>query len=97
VRYDLRATAVLQHRFPDGVVVGEPQFVPRRDSTAEGDGWILALTYDIVHDRSSLVVIDAADFAAAPVAVVKLPRRVPAGLHGTWIPGNEGEKPRHHR
>jgi carotenoid cleavage dioxygenase len=91
VRYDLRATAVTAHRFPEGVVVGEPQFVPRRESTAEGDGWILALTYDIAHDRSDLVVLDANDFAAPPRAVVHLPRRVPAGLHGTWLPGNDPE------
>jgi carotenoid cleavage dioxygenase len=87
VRADLRGSAIVAHRFPDGVLVGEPQFVPRRDSTAEGDGWVLALTYDIPHDRSELVVIDATDFAAPPRAVVKLPRRVPAGLHGTWLPG----------
>ena len=50
---------------------------PRRDSLTEGDGWILALTYDVVHDRSELVIIDAEDFAARPVATVQLPRRVP--------------------
>jgi carotenoid cleavage dioxygenase len=88
VRYDLHTTDVAQHRFPDGVVVGEPQFVARRDSLAEGDGWILALTYDMAHDRSALVVIDARDFDARPHAVVHLPRRVPAGLHGTWLPAH---------
>jgi carotenoid cleavage dioxygenase len=91
VRYDLRASAVAAHPFPDGVVVGEPQFVARRDSTEEGDGWILALTYDIAQDRSELVVLDAKDIAAPPCATVKLPRRVPAGLHGTWLPGNDPE------
>ena len=86
VRYDLRTNAVVHHRFTDGVIVGEPQFVPRPDSLTEGDGWILALTYDVGHDRSELAIIDAEDFAARPVASVQLPRRVPAGLHGTWIP-----------
>jgi carotenoid cleavage dioxygenase len=90
VRYDLKGEDVSQHRFPDGVLVGEPQFVPRRDSIVEGDGWILALTYDIPSDKSRLVVLDARDIAAAPRAVVHLPRRVPAGLHGTWLPARDG-------
>ena len=88
MRYDLRTNAVVHHRFKDNVIVGEPQFVPRPDSVTEGDGWILALTYDVVHDRSELVIIDAEDFAAQPVATVLLPRRVPAGLHGTWLPAH---------
>lgn len=86
LRYDLRTNAVVHHRFKDGVIVGEPQFVARPGSITEGDGWILALTYDVVHDRSELVIVDAEDFAARPVATVQLPRRVPAGLHGTWLP-----------
>jgi carotenoid cleavage dioxygenase len=89
LRYDVRTNAVVHHRFADGVIVGEPQFVPRPDSLTEGDGWILAFTYDVVHDRSELVVIDAEDFAARPVASVQLPRRVPAGLHGTWLPAHQ--------
>ncbi len=86
LRYDLRTNAVVHHRFNDGVIVGEPQFVPRPESITEGDGWILALTYDVAHDSSELVIIDAEDFAARPVASVQLPRRVPAGLHATWLP-----------
>jgi Retinal pigment epithelial membrane protein len=36
--------------------------------------------------ESTFVVLDAEDFAGEPAAVVKLPRRVPVGLHGTWCP-----------
>ena len=37
-------------------------------------------------DRASdFVLLDAAEVDAAPVAVVRLPQRVPQGLHGTWI------------
>jgi carotenoid cleavage dioxygenase-like enzyme len=86
VRFDLNAGTSLEHRFVEGITVGEPVFAPRPDGTAEDDGWILALTYDVTRDASELVVIDAADFAAPPVAIVPIPRRVPAGLHGTWLP-----------
>ncbi|MBP8537230.1 carotenoid oxygenase family protein [Streptomyces sp. MK37H] len=34
----------------------------------------------------TLIVLDARDITAAPVATVDLPHRVPAGIHGSWIP-----------
>jgi carotenoid cleavage dioxygenase len=86
LRFDLQTNAAVQHRMPEGVLVGEPQFVARPGSEVEGDGWVLAYTYDVVDDRSAMLVIDAEDFAARPVATVHLPQRVPAGLHGTWLP-----------
>jgi carotenoid cleavage dioxygenase-like enzyme len=34
--------------------------------------------------ESTFVILDAEDFASEPAAVVKLPRRVPLGLHGNF-------------
>jgi carotenoid cleavage dioxygenase len=42
--------------------------------------------YDSARDTSQLLVLDATDLAAGPVARVMLPRRVPHGFHGTWAP-----------
>jgi carotenoid cleavage dioxygenase len=85
-RYDVQSRSIVHHRFDPGVVVGEPLFVPRPDSITEGDGWVLTLSYDCRNDRSELVIIDAMEFANAPLARVRLPRRIPAGLHGAWVP-----------
>jgi carotenoid cleavage dioxygenase len=35
------------------------------------------------------VILDAARFAARPVARIRLPQRVPFGFHGAWI-GDRG-------
>ena len=41
---------------------------------------------ETARDRSTeVVVLDARDIAAAPLARVKLPRRVPFGFHGSWL------------
>jgi carotenoid cleavage dioxygenase len=65
---------------------GEVVLVPRgRD---EGDAWALTFAYDRTTDTSDLVILDAADLAAGPVGRVVLPRRVPYGFHGWWIPGD---------
>ena len=49
-------------------------------------GWYLTYVYDPVTDGSDLVIIDASDFEGDPVARIRLPRRVPHGFHGNWMP-----------
>jgi len=36
--------------------------------------------------RSDLLVIDATDIEAEPIATIKLPVHVPEGFHGNWMP-----------
>lgn len=83
VAYDLVAGVVAEHKLPDGVRAGEAAFVP--GGPGEGEGWLLSIVSS--EAGSQLLVLDAADVAGAPVATVTLPRRVPAGFHGSWIAG----------
>ena len=50
---------------------------------------MLTYVYDAGTDSSALEILDASDFAASPVATVKLPRRVPFGAHGGWVADTE--------
>ena len=45
--------------------------------------------YDAARNSSDLVILDAADFGGEPVARIRLPRRVPYGFHGNWIPAGD--------
>ncbi len=83
-RYDLAGGSVSSHRFAPGRVPGEAAFVPADDRPG-GPGWLMTYVYDAVTDRSDLVILDADDLPAPPVATVHLPRRVPAGFHGNWL------------
>ncbi|HLK26820.1 MAG TPA: carotenoid oxygenase family protein [Caulobacteraceae bacterium] len=74
------------HRFPAGDAPGEPMFVPRAPGAEEGDGWLVAVVYRAGEDRSDFVVFNALAIEAGPIAVAKLPRRVPFGFHGNWRP-----------
>ncbi len=69
-----------------GDTVQECQFVPRTPDSAEGDGWLLVPVARVSRNRSDLVVLDAQDLAAGPVATVKLPVRVRSTFHGCWVP-----------
>lgn len=90
VRYDFDRGTADEHRFGTTDLRGsadEAVFVPARGhSHDELAGWYLCYVYDPSRDGSDLVVIDASDFGGEPVARVRMPRRVPHGFHGNWIP-----------
>jgi carotenoid cleavage dioxygenase len=86
LKHDLVAGTTVEHHYGKGRVTLEPVFVPREGATAEDDGWIMSYVYDATTDRSDVVILDAQDFTAEPVATVHLPVRVPYGFHGNWIP-----------
>ena len=65
---------------------GEPVFVPRDGSTAEDDGYVMALRFDAETSTSDLAVFDAAAMTDDPIAIVHVPVRIPNGFHGNWIP-----------
>jgi carotenoid cleavage dioxygenase-like enzyme len=89
LRYDLTTGSAVEHRFgteQSPGVPGEAVFVPSSSGVAdESNGWYLGYVYDPARDGSDLVIVDASDFAGKPVAMIKLPQRVPNGFHGNWI------------
>jgi carotenoid cleavage dioxygenase len=84
-RYDLRDGTLSTHHFELGRTPGEAVFAPA-DDRAGGAGWLMTFVYDAATDRSDLVILDADDLGQAPAATVHLPRRVPFGFHGNWLP-----------
>jgi carotenoid cleavage dioxygenase len=82
---DLKTGARSMHTLGLGDVISEPVFAPRSADAEEGDGWVLATAYRGNEDRSDLIVFDAQDVAAGPIATAELPRRVPFGFHGNWV------------
>jgi carotenoid cleavage dioxygenase len=86
VKYDLASGKVEAHEFGAGCAPGEGVFAPASPRAGEDEGFVLAYVYDASRDGSELVVLDAGAFAGAPVARIRLPRRVPFGFHGAWVP-----------
>lgn len=64
----------------------------------EDHGWLLSLSFHGKTKKSELVILDARDIEAGPIAIVKLNHHLPhgrrrdhirkrvhiLGLHGTW-------------
>lgn len=70
-------------------VVGEPIHLPG----TEHDYWGTLAT-DPADGSSWFHILAAADPAAGPLASIRMPQRVPAGLHGAWVgAGNDALDP----
>ncbi|MFI6868112.1 carotenoid oxygenase family protein [Nocardia sp. NPDC050406] len=85
VKYDNDTGARALAATGAGRIPGEAVFVPAADGAGEDDGYLLTLVGDHATGRSELLILDAHDFTAPPIAAVELPRRVPGGIHGSWI------------
>jgi len=89
VKYDLHHGAHSRYMYGAGIFGSEAPFAPRVGGTADDDGYLLSIVTDARDWTSACLVFSAQDLAAGPIARVPLPRRVPAGFHATWMPGEE--------
>ncbi len=88
LRYDLDRGAVDgRYDYGPGVFGSEAAFAPRDGATEEDDGYLVTIATDANDWSSTCLVFDAKDIAAGPLARVKLPTRVPAGFHSTFVSG----------
>ncbi|RKF56078.1 Carotenoid 9,10-cleavage dioxygenase 1 [Erysiphe neolycopersici] len=81
-------------KLPPGHFAQEPRFIPRYDGKFEDDGWLLSYVFDesqLKQDgfarsdaKSELWVIDAVTMEKV-MCKIRLPQRVPYGLHGSWF------------
>ncbi|MDB9377095.1 carotenoid oxygenase family protein, partial [Nodularia sphaerocarpa] len=85
IKYDLSNNKSQIHEFGQGRYGGEAVFAPSIGGTTEDDGWLVTFVYDESGETSELVVVNAQDITAEPVARVLIPQRVPYGFHGTWV------------
>jgi carotenoid cleavage dioxygenase len=85
-RYDFETHALVTHDFGPDAMPGECVVVPRTEGAAEDDAWALLFVHQRDGSATKLVVLDARRFDAPPVAEIRLPGRVPFGLHGDWLP-----------
>jgi carotenoid cleavage dioxygenase-like enzyme len=85
-QHDLDHGTAVVHDFGPDAMPGECVVAPRPGSSAEHDAWAMLFVHRRDGSATDLVILDAARFAAPPVARIRLPRRVPFGLHGEWLP-----------
>ena len=84
VHFDWRSGRTSAYRTPRGVYLGgEPAFVPRPDSGRAGA--VICPAFDAERRSSSVLVFDALDVAAGPVARLPLDAPIHLGFHATFV------------
>jgi Lignostilbene-alpha,beta-dioxygenase and related enzymes len=88
-RIDWDTRTLTSHEL-EGAAAQEPLFVPRAPDSPEGDGFILTAVDRFAERRMDLLILDARDIAAPPLATVKLPFAQPMAFHGSWMAAAAG-------
>jgi len=86
MKHDVERQTTEVHDYGSGKMTSEPVFVRKPEAASEDEGWILSSVYDPESDLSDIVILDAQDFAGEPVAIIRLPVRIPFTFHGGWAP-----------
>lgn len=85
VKYDDDTGARTEWFAGEHAHVGESVFAPDPEGSAEDDGWLLNAVYHDDLDATDVVVLDARDVGAGPIASARMPRRIPFGFHANWF------------
>ncbi|KAL8054098.1 hypothetical protein ABFX02_05G115600 [Erythranthe guttata] len=86
---------VARHIYGSGCTGGELSFVPRESNNPlmeEDNGYLITYVHDMNNGESKFLVMDAKSPTLDIIAAVKLPRRVPTGFHGLFVPKTDLNK-----
>ncbi len=67
--------------------IGEAVFAPAAHSQKEDEGYLMLFAYNNKSKQSEFLILDASQLENEPLAKIQLPRRIPNGLHGSWMSG----------
>jgi carotenoid cleavage dioxygenase-like enzyme len=90
VKYDTERGTSEKYLWGAGRTANEAPFAPRAGAVDEDDGYVVTFVAD-ANERSTgeVIILDAKNIAAGPLARLKIPQRVPAGFHAMWVPGDQ--------
>jgi carotenoid cleavage dioxygenase-like enzyme len=67
----------------------EPCFLPKPNSVAEGDGYVIQVATHHDEMRTDVYLYEALRIEEGPFAKLKLPLRLRPGYHGSWATGEQ--------
>lgn len=75
------------YHYGEEVMVEEHVFIPRtKERIKEGDGWLVGTALDLKRKQMLFSVFSAQHLSDGPIAQAVMPRPMPLGLHGIFVP-----------
>lgn len=84
IKYDLDAHVYSVCDFGPDFEIGEAIFIPEQHCLDEDAGFLIVYAYQLSSNKSYAYILDARDIKNK-ICRILLPRRVPFGLHGSWV------------
>ncbi|MEM6641262.1 MAG: carotenoid oxygenase family protein [Pseudomonadota bacterium] len=82
VRWRPDGREAARYDFPADQMVEEPLLVAQKDQS-----FLIGTFLDLAARQSGVYVFDADRLDAGPLATARMPRTIPLGFHGTFVPG----------
>lgn len=89
VKYDHETGTREHYEYGPGWYASEAPFARSTRGGDEDSGYVITLLTQVKDHHGEAWIFDAKRISAGPVARVRLPSRVPAGFHATWVPGRD--------
>ncbi|POS71000.1 carotenoid oxygenase-1 [Diaporthe helianthi] len=67
----------------------EVAFVPRSPNAPEADGYLISVANRRDKLLTEIIILDTDKIAQGPIAIIELPFRLRAGIHGSWVMGSD--------
>lgn len=90
--FDLVRNKKAQWFAGEGAMLQDPVFCQRAADAPEGDGYIVVVRNRVDLRGAEIVILDAQNVAAGPVAVLQIPVPLRHGIHSSWIPAYRLQK-----
>lgn len=84
-RIDLDRESEQHYRFDAGLMVEEHLVIPKTADAPDGEAWLLGTVLDTRRGITRLMLFDAAQLAAGPLAQAALPYGLPLGFHSHFV------------
>ena len=65
--------------------MGESLFTPKHENSPEGEGYVMCIRYQLMKNVSEVLILDAQNVSAGPIAIIEVPRRIEYDFHGSII------------
>ena len=86
-RMDIATGETVQWFAGETATLQDPVYTPRSPDAPEGEGYLISIVNHVFEKRSEVVILDAANLPAGPIARIRIPVRLRTGIHATWIDG----------